>query len=107
MTWDQLATAPCTPGNQLDVIGLLFTAAAVLMDICLTGRTQAAAVLLGLATHWRVYPIIYSLPILLWLPSACNHQGTPQKVFPPLRLLAYVASGRFGACTWCPKRQVF
>lgn len=25
--------------------------------------------LLGLVVHWRVYPIIYSLPIMLWLPS--------------------------------------
>lgn len=44
-----------------------------------TGQTKTAAMLLGLAVHWRVYPIIYSLPIMLWLPStpvstASKHQ---------------------------------
>ncbi len=31
--------------------------------------------LLGLAVHWRVYPIVYSLPIILSLPSASSSTG--------------------------------
>jgi len=37
-----------------------------------SGRIVWAAVVYGLAVHWRVYPIIYSLSILLYLGSGCN-----------------------------------
>lgn len=46
---------------MLGVVGLLES-----------GRIVWAAVLYGLAVHWRVYPIIYSLTILLYLGSKFN-----------------------------------
>eukprot|EP00890_Picochlorum_soloecismus_P005392 jgi/Picsp_1/5854/NSC_03213-R1_gpi mannosyltransferase 1 len=40
------------------------------------GRIVWAAVLYGISVHWRVYPIIYSLSVLLYLGSRCNRQPT-------------------------------
>lgn len=45
-----------------------------------TGQTKAAAMLLGVAVHWRVYPIMYSLPIMLWLPSATISKASKHQV---------------------------
>ena len=33
------------------------------------GRHLWAAAAFGLVVHWRIYPVIYALPILLFLPS--------------------------------------
>ena len=44
----------------------------------LTGRNTAAAVLLGVAIHWRLFPVIYTLPVMLWL-SQTRHRAV-QKV---------------------------
>ena len=38
-------------------------------------RTAAAGALLGLATHWRVYPVIYLLPVLRSLHLARTSAG--------------------------------
>lgn len=31
------------------------------------GKDTAAASLLGISVHWRLFPIVYTLPVLLWL----------------------------------------
>ena len=41
-------------------------------SVGLAGQVTVAACLLGLAVHWRVYPIIYALPIMLWMPTTTN-----------------------------------
>ncbi|KAL0046629.1 hypothetical protein WJX82_005767 [Trebouxia sp. C0006] len=52
----------------------------LMLNCLLQGQTMAAAMLLGLAVHWRVYPIIYSLPIILWLPSSVTNKHTRTNV---------------------------
>ena len=37
--------------------------------VCLPGRHVQAGAVFGLVVHWRIYPIIYALPVLLFLPG--------------------------------------
>lgn len=39
------------------------------------GRVMPAALLYGLAVHWRIYPIVYSLPILRHLATRQSQDG--------------------------------
>ena len=57
----------------------------------------------GLVMHWRIYPVIYALPVLLFLPSRGGGPGGE----PPLRKDGAAAAQRGGVIRaslrwiWC------
>ena len=46
--------------------------------LCLPGRHVQAGAVFGLVVHWRIYPVIYALPVLLFLSGQRqNSDGEP------------------------------
>lgn len=51
-----------------------------LSSLATADQILLAGVLFGLAVHWRIYPVIYALPVLLSLPSAPAPAGNAHSV---------------------------
>jgi hypothetical protein len=68
-----------------------------------SGKHAQAGATFGLVVHWRIYPVIYALPVLLFLP----HGGSPYGREPPREDGAAAAQQRVGFMTaslrrlWC------
>jgi len=87
-----------TRGNAEALVSLLVLAA---LSAVQEGRVVAGGAWLGLATHCKIYPIIYSLPLFLSIPSdAQAGAGVVRRFFAARRLLlALSASLAFLAST--------
>ncbi|KIO20547.1 glycosyltransferase family 50 protein [Tulasnella calospora MUT 4182] len=53
-----------TRGSAESVLGLLVVSSLALL---LSGREEFAAVMYGLAVHFKIYPIVYAISVLKWL----------------------------------------
>ncbi|KAJ1973249.1 GPI mannosyltransferase 1 [Dimargaris xerosporica] len=72
--WNPFVANISTRGNAESLMGLLVLA--TLYMLCL-GRHRIAAVCYGLAVHFKIYPIIYALPLMLALRRYSSTRTNP------------------------------
>ena len=75
--FNPLVLAVSTRGNLESVLCFVILAAFYLL---LKRRVHAAAFCYGLAVHLKLYPIVYSLPIFLWLSSEAFRGPRPTRI---------------------------
>ncbi|KAJ1927838.1 GPI mannosyltransferase 1 [Tieghemiomyces parasiticus] len=62
--WNPMVANISTRGNAESLMGLLVLGTLYLLGL---GHHRAAAIVYGLAVHFKIYPILYALPIILAL----------------------------------------
>lgn len=65
-----------TRGSSESILSLMVV---VTLSLCLNQRWDLAAISLGLATHWKIYPLIYGSSIISLLYSAQLRRIKPSK----------------------------
>jgi phosphatidylinositol glycan class M len=78
-----------TRGSAESVLGAIVIST---LSLALKGRMDAAAAMLGLAVHFKIYPFIYGASILAFLGSKAK--GTKEKEGTVARIVALVTKER-------------